>query len=70
MTNTPAKRRSRKGAWIEIGNRRNAMVVISGRSRKGAWIEMSTGNRTWLQKDVAPARERGLKLQRRQSGAV
>ncbi len=32
------------------------------RSRKGAWIEINNLQRRWLKFDVAPVRERGLKL--------
>mgnify|MGYP004496112431 CR=1 FL=1 len=34
-------RRSRKGAWIEIGTFNNVSVNCLRRSRKGAWIEIS-----------------------------
>ena len=34
------RRRSRKGAWIEISPNKNGKYELAGRSRKGAWIEI------------------------------
>ena len=56
--------RSREGAWIEI-----AIVEVGEnelqkcRSREGAWIEMTLAlSVIWPLLQVAPVRERGLKL--------
>ena len=54
-------RRSREGAWIEIKGESNTVLEPMGRSREGAWIEMITGQFRSTYKEVAPARERGLK---------
>ena len=53
-------RRSRKGAWIEIGLL-SVGGLRCGRSRKGAWIEMCRTRTRSSWTAVAPARERGLK---------
>ena len=55
------QRRSRKGAWIEIGLRRSTITVGNSRSRKGAWIEIYQKLRDLFALSVAPVRERGLK---------
>ena len=57
--------RSRKGAWIEIDTSIFAAVFIGGRSRKGAWIEIIRLTARTGVTAVAPARERGLKLELR-----
>ena len=54
--------RSRKGAWIEIGRCKRASGLVTRRSRKGAWIEIHRGTTHSIRANVAPARERGLKL--------
>ena len=59
--NSNPKRRSREGAWIEIGNPKNLFDQSNGRSREGAWIEMSCICGAAPAPVVAPARERGLK---------
>ena len=56
-------RRSREGAWIEIYGAHGIGFDNYGRSREGAWIEIALTLATRLQAVVAPARERGLKLQ-------
>ena len=33
-------RRSREGAWIEIGSVNPSLSAACGRSREGAWIEI------------------------------
>ena len=54
-------RRSREGAWIEIGQIIGHYVNSASRSREGAWIEISTRVSSRVPSRVAPARERGLK---------
>ena len=54
--------RSRKGAWIEIPEFVGSSLKPGSRSRKGAWIEIIIGGALSNSADVAPARERGLKL--------
>ncbi len=39
-TNVYERRRSREGAWIEIGIIGTLTSTLAGRSREGAWIEM------------------------------
>ena len=53
--------RSREGAWIEILPLYNVLSTAQRRSREGAWIEIAHCTREFLQKIVAPVRERGLK---------
>ena len=55
-------RRSREGAWIEIGKSLEYAKAELGRSREGAWIEISLLQSIIAALAVAPARERGLKL--------
>ena len=55
------KRRSREGAWIEIGLTFSNTGSTSSRSREGAWIEIVVLIKNLLTFGVAPARERGLK---------
>ena len=54
--------RSREGAWIEITICEQAHNVVSSRSREGAWIEIYNDNLALVKQNVAPVRERGLKL--------
>ena len=54
-------RRSRKGAWIEMPTVDSLTPNMLGRSRKGAWIEIKEEGVTSGSRNVAPARERGLK---------
>ena len=55
-------RRSREGAWIEIGVKNWYDPAPRGRSREGAWIEISHSSMMTINPvTVAPARERGLK---------
>ena len=55
--------RSREGAWIEIHASSSKINACLCRSREGAWIEivhsLCVG---YLLRQVAPARERGLKF--------
>ena len=53
--------RSREGAWIEIPFIVLTSVSVIGRSREGAWIEIRRKKNKKVEKNVAPARERGLK---------
>ena len=52
--------RSREGAWIEIIGL-PASPVDQGRSREGAWIEIVPLLLDYMERMVAPVRERGLK---------
>ncbi len=36
------RRRSREGAWIEIGHQQETNQSTKCRSREGAWIEIAT----------------------------
>ena len=54
--------RSREGAWIEMRKGDKYHERKYGRSREGAWIEIGSTESAALLQDVAPARERGLKL--------
>ena len=54
--------RSRKGAWIEINGNTYCFSCETCRSREGAWIEISNTALKERRVDVAPVRERGLKL--------
>ena len=56
-------RRSREGAWIEIGQIIGHYVNSASRSREGAWIEIAITIMSVANYSVAPARERGLKYQ-------
>ena len=56
-----AERRSREGAWIEIGICWQLFKARYSRSREGAWIEIPLLKVLPVQVLVAPARERGLK---------
>ena len=58
-------RRSREGAWIEIPWLGSFCLGSIRRSREGAWIEMPALSKTLSSLSVAPARERGLKFQYR-----
>ena len=40
-TSVNSPRRSREGAWIEIGYHQQGIRTLTGRSREGAWIEIS-----------------------------
>ena len=57
-----ARCRSREGAWIEILTGRRAYCRATRRSREGAWIEIAVSGLMLKKKQVAPVRERGLKL--------
>ena len=54
--------RSREGAWIEISLRLELSTTTARRSREGAWIEILGLDVDEENAEVAPARERGLKL--------
>ena len=56
-------RRSRLGAWIETSLTLFTRSHLQGRSRLGAWIETVIGAGMQTLPFVAPAWERGLKLQ-------
>ena len=54
--------RSREGAWIEMSAVIPFGTIYTSRSREGAWIEIHhTGYTIHRHRQVAPARERGLK---------
>ena len=55
--------RSREGAWIEIQYALVDPRPYDRRSREGAWIEIFATICGCATADVAPVRERGLKLQ-------
>ena len=55
--------RSRKGAWIETYRDLSGQSLEYGRSREGARIETIMGRSDYFKIIVAPARERGLKLE-------
>ena len=55
--------RSREGAWIEIPIILAMCLIAYGRSREGAWIEITSFHFVCSLNTVAPARERGLKLE-------
>ena len=55
------KRRSRKGAWIEMKMAMLFPLLLLRRSRKGAWIEIFITDAASSAFNVAPVRERGLK---------
>ena len=57
--------RSREGAWIEIFLSHNSSITIMRRSREGAWIEIQVAHILLPSFYVAPARERGLKWERK-----
>ena len=65
MVNQPSSR-SREGAWIEIHSLTAACKPCICRSREGAWIEIAPSFSAASSINVAPARERGLKLQQNQ----
>ena len=54
--------RSREGAWIEIEAKEKFKLAQISRSREGAWIEIRQARQAKGSLNVAPARERGLKL--------
>ena len=54
--------RSREGAWIEIASALACAASALCRSREGAWIEILSLHHLPRPNDVAPVRERGLKL--------
>ena len=58
--------RSREGAWIEMSSLIFFICNCFCRSREGAWIEIGgVAGYKAERGSVAPARERGLKYQRR-----
>ena len=57
--------RSREGAWIEIASMLARAICTARRSREGAWIEIMDKGIAKINADVAPVRERGLKLRTR-----
>ena len=63
------ERRSREGAWIEIMMIGGDTMEELSRSREGAWIEIRLAVIVIRLLSVAPARERGLKLNGRADDA-